>query len=103
VEIGHVRATALKEYATNPTSEDMMPLEAFLKIILGLDDDQVALIEEMREAQMEERLEEEERLLLEQEERERLLQEEQNKQLPGEEDEEEGKIGGKEIEGGGGE
>ena len=88
VEIGHVRATALKEYATNPTSEDMMPLEAFLKIILGLDDDQIALIEEMREAQMEERLEEEERLLLEQEERERLLQEEQNKQLPGGEEEE---------------
>ena len=92
VEIGHVRATALKEYATNPTSEDMMPLEAFLKIILGLNDDQIALIEEMREAQMEERLKEEEKLLLEQEQRERLLREEEEKRRAqkGENFEEEG-------------
>lgn len=68
VNIGQVRATALREYATNPVAEDMLPLEAFLKIILGLDDNQIALIEEMREAQLEERIEEEERILLEREE-----------------------------------
>lgn len=85
-EIGRTRATALKEYASNATAEDMVPLEAFLKIIWGLDDKEIELITEQREAQLEDALKQEEKELLEaQEELERqkaLENQEVNKEEP---------------------
>lgn len=49
-EVGKTRATALKEYATNPMAEDTIPPEAFMKYFLGLDETQIELIGEMRDA-----------------------------------------------------
>lgn len=60
-EVGRTRATALKEYATNPQAEYIVPPTAFYKFFLGLDDDQISLIEEMQnQAMLEEKLIEEE-------------------------------------------
>ena len=52
VEIGKVRATALKEYAMSPMAEATIPPDAFLQYFLGLDKDDIDLILEMREAAM---------------------------------------------------
>jgi hypothetical protein len=48
-EVGRIRATALKEYATNPTAEMIVPSEAFYRYFLGLEDDQIELIKEMQD------------------------------------------------------
>lgn len=53
-EIGKTRATALKEYTTNPISEDTIPPEAFMKYFLGLDETQIELIGEMRKTAIKE-------------------------------------------------
>ena len=49
-DIGKVRASAIKEYTANPQAEDLMPAAAFLEICLGLSQDQITLIEQMRQA-----------------------------------------------------
>lgn len=54
VEIGKNRATALKEYAMSPVAEQVIPWDAFVKYFLGLDKDDIDLIEEMRNAAMRE-------------------------------------------------
>lgn len=66
-EVGKIRASALKEYASQATAEAIVPPEAFMKFFLGLDDDQVSLITEMLEQAMldEEREMDEERRALE--------------------------------------
>ena len=51
-EVGKTRATAIKEYATNPGAESIVPPESFMRICLGLDDEQIALIEEEKKAAM---------------------------------------------------
>ena len=67
-EVGKIRATALKEYAANPGAETVVPQEAFAKFFLGLTDDQIELIGEMRDAAIKEEQEEiEEQAALEQE------------------------------------
>lgn len=49
-EVGRTRATALKEYASQPGAEYIVPPDAFFEFFLGLDQDQINLITEMREA-----------------------------------------------------
>ena len=60
--VGSIRATALKEYATNPQAEMIVPPRAFYQFFLGLNDAQISLIEEMQDQAMleEESIEEEE-------------------------------------------
>jgi hypothetical protein len=48
-EVGRIRATALKEYASNPAAEMIIPSEAFYRYFLGLDNEQIELIQEMQE------------------------------------------------------
>ena len=55
-EIGRVRATALREYSQNPTAEMIIPPKAFYSVMLGLDEDEVAMIEGMVDANLEEEL-----------------------------------------------
>ena len=80
-EIGKTKAAALKEYASALGAEDIIPREAFLEFFLGMTDDQIALINEMRDKQIEEEKamdEEEEDLLSEEDlllEKQRLEQE----------------------------
>ena len=47
-EVGRIRATAVKEYASNPMSSMILPEPSFLEICLGLDKEQIELIEEQR-------------------------------------------------------
>jgi uncharacterized protein len=64
-EVGKIRATALKEYATNPTAEMIVPAEAFYRYFLGLEDDQIELIKEMQDQAIreeEQEIEEEEEI-----------------------------------------
>ncbi len=49
-EVGRIRAQAVKEYASEATAEEIMPPEAFMKFMLGLDNEQIELIEEMRQS-----------------------------------------------------
>ena len=51
-EIGKTRATALKEYTQNPVAQDLLPLEAFLKYVLGMDDDEITYIVALREEEL---------------------------------------------------
>lgn len=48
-EVGKTRAQALKEYVSQPGAQEVMPMEAFMQFFLGLSEEQVALITEMRE------------------------------------------------------
>ena len=50
-EIGKIRATALKDYATNPMAESTIPPNAFLKYFLGLTDEVIEMIEEIRKTE----------------------------------------------------
>ena len=50
-EIGKNRAEIFKTYISTPGAEEEMPFEAFLKLLMGLDQDQIDLIITMREAQ----------------------------------------------------
>jgi len=51
-EVGKARSMALKDYGSSPTNQDVVPPEAFYKFFLGLDEDQISLIQEMRDAQI---------------------------------------------------
>lgn len=73
--IGKARSEILKNYASVPAASDHMPLEAFYKILMYLDDEEIELIMEQREQAIME--EEKEAMKLETE----LLQEEQHQQM----------------------
>jgi len=49
-DIGSVRSTAIKNYASTPAAELVVPKKSFYRICLGLDDDEVSLIEEELQA-----------------------------------------------------
>lgn len=49
-EVGRIRATALKEYASQPTAEMIVPPDAFYRYFLGFGEDEIALITEIQEA-----------------------------------------------------
>ena len=46
-EVGKIRATALKDYATNPMAEFILPPDAFFKHLLGFTDEQIDAVQEM--------------------------------------------------------
>lgn len=52
VEIGKARANALREYTYSPMSQAVLPPDAFLEICLGLTQEQITLVNAMREKQM---------------------------------------------------
>ncbi len=47
VEIGRIRATALREYFVNPLAPEVIPPDAFMEFFLGLTQSQIDLITEM--------------------------------------------------------
>lgn len=49
VEIGRTRTAALKEYASEPNAESIVPAKAFFELFLGLNADQIDLIYAMYE------------------------------------------------------
>ena len=51
-EVGNVRATAIKSYASAPGAEMVVPPASFLKICLGLSDEENELVEEELKAAM---------------------------------------------------
>lgn len=53
-EVGKIRADALKQYASVPGVEQVVPAEAFFEFMLGFDDDQIGRIKEMQKAQVNE-------------------------------------------------
>jgi len=55
-EVGKTRATALKEYLTNPAVESIVSPEAFFKYFLGLKEEQITDIIELRDAEMNEEI-----------------------------------------------
>lgn len=46
-EVGRIRATSLKEYAQSPLAAEFVPPQAFMKFMLGLDEDEIRKIVEM--------------------------------------------------------
>lgn len=53
-EVGKIKSETLKNYVSTPTAEDIVPTQSFYRIFLGLNDEEIELIEEEKEAQMEE-------------------------------------------------
>ncbi len=53
-DVGKVRADALKAYSSAPANMDIVPPDAFYQLFLGLDEDQIELINEQREAEINE-------------------------------------------------
>lgn len=51
-EVGRIKSAALKEYASNPGAGEVIPPEAFMNFFLGLDEDQINLITEMKKQQI---------------------------------------------------
>jgi uncharacterized protein len=51
-EVGRTRSESLRNYTLSPTAESIVPPDAFYQFFLGLDDDQIELITEMKEAMM---------------------------------------------------
>lgn len=49
-DVGRIRAAALKDYAGVPGVDQIMPPDAFFEFFLGLNQDQIELINEMRQA-----------------------------------------------------
>lgn len=47
-EVGKTRATALKEYSMNPTAESHVPPKAFYRLFLGLEEDNIEMIEQIK-------------------------------------------------------
>jgi hypothetical protein len=76
VDIGKVRASALKEYVSQP-AEHIVPAPAFYRYFLGLSEDDISQIEEIKEAEMaeEEPVTPEEEEIIEQEEQQQEQQE----------------------------
>ena len=48
-EVGRIRATALKEYTQNVSAEIVIPPKGFFRYILGLTDDEIENVEELRD------------------------------------------------------
>lgn len=61
-EVGQNRAEALAKYVKQPLSEEFVPLEAFLKYFLKLDEDTTEQILELRKSELEEMMQEEREL-----------------------------------------
>lgn len=59
IKIGRERAAALKEYASQAGAEAIVPPEAFLELFLGLSEEQITLVSQMRDKWM---LDEEKRI-----------------------------------------
>lgn len=55
-EVGRTRAMALREYSQNPTAEMIIPPKAFMRFMLGLDDEEVSIVQGMVDANLEEEL-----------------------------------------------
>lgn len=53
-EIGKIRAGAIKEYASVPTASSIVPESSFMRLCLGLSDDDIRLVEEEKEKMMKE-------------------------------------------------
>jgi len=49
-DVGKVRADAIKSYASAPTAEAVMPIQSFLRLCLGLTEDEIVLVEEEKAA-----------------------------------------------------
>jgi hypothetical protein len=49
-DVGKVRADAIKSYASAPTAEAVMPIQSFLRLCLGLTEDEIVLVEEEKQA-----------------------------------------------------
>ena len=49
-EVGKTRAEALKSYSSAPTNQDIIPPDAFYSYFLGLGDDEIEQINEMRDS-----------------------------------------------------
>jgi hypothetical protein len=49
-EVGKIRSETLKNYSSAPVNQDVIPPEAFFKLFMNLDDDQIELIQEQRDA-----------------------------------------------------
>jgi uncharacterized protein len=47
--LGKTRAETLKSYSSAPTNQDIIPPDAFLRLMLNLDDDEIDLIQEQQE------------------------------------------------------
>ena len=56
-EVGRIRSTALKEYTQNVTAELVIPPKAFFRYFLGLSDDQIDAVEEIRDSELDEEME----------------------------------------------
>jgi uncharacterized protein len=53
-EVGRCRAEALRAYTMSPTAESVVPPDAFYQFFLGLDEDEIELIKEIKEAAIDE-------------------------------------------------
>jgi len=53
-EVGETRAKALNQYAAQPMAESIVPPEAFYKYFLGLEQDQIDMIEKMQQSAIQE-------------------------------------------------
>lgn len=49
-DVGKVRADAIKSYASAPTAEAVIPIQSFLRLCLGLTEDEVTLVEQEKAA-----------------------------------------------------
>jgi uncharacterized protein len=56
VDIGKARANALREYTTNPLAAAVMPPNAFMEMCMGLNTEQITLVNAMRESEMQEEI-----------------------------------------------
>ena len=61
-EVGKIRATAISEYLKHPMAEAIISFEAFMKYILGMDEDTVADILSMQDDELRDMLREEQEL-----------------------------------------
>ena len=52
VEIGKGRANAIREYTTNPIAQAVLPPKAFMEFCMGFDQEQITLINQMRDAEI---------------------------------------------------
>jgi hypothetical protein len=49
-EIGKIKSTAIKEYTQSPIAESILPRRAFYKLLLGMTDEEIELVEEQLQA-----------------------------------------------------
>lgn len=83
VEVGRTRADSLSKYIANPMAEQIIPFEAFAEFFLGLEQDQITLLKEMREVAAVEMMNQE--ALIQPEEEEIINREDEDDEQPKEE------------------